>query len=42
MIKRDDYMPTDLLEYRQLFAKYGKFRMFKTKSLMHMANFMSI
>ena len=35
-------MPTDFLEYRNLFRKYGKFRMFKTKTLIHMAHFMSI
>ena len=35
-------MPTDLLEYRKLFKKYGQFRMFKTRSLMSMCNFMSI
>ncbi len=35
-------LPTDLLDYRNLFKQYGRFSMFRTKSLMHMANFMSI
>ena len=42
LLKGENFLPTDLLEFRRLFTKYGQFRMFKTRSLMHMANFMSI
>ena len=42
LIASDKYLPTDLIDYRHLFNKYARFSMFKTKSLMHMANFMSI
>lgn len=42
LIKSDKFLPTDLLEYRKLFTKYGKFNLFQTKSLIHMAHFMSI
>lgn len=41
-LRNDEYLPTDLIEYRHLFHKYAKFSLFKTKSLMHMAYFMSI
>ena len=42
MLKTGKFLPTDLLEYRNLFNRYAQFGMFKTKSLMHMAHFMSI
>ena len=42
LLKSDDYLPTDLIEYRHLFNKYAKYKMFNTKALIHMANFMSI
>lgn len=42
LLKQDKFLPTDLLEYRTLFTRYGKFRMFRTKTLMHMAHFMSL
>ena len=42
MVRSDDYLPTDLIEYRHMFNKYAKFHMFKTKTLMQMAYFMSI
>ena len=41
-MKQEHFLPTDLLEFRQEFTRYGQFRMFRTKSLMHMAHFMSI
>ena len=41
-MKQEKFLPTDLLEYRQMFTKYGNFYQFKTRSLMHMAHFMSI
>ena len=42
LVASDDYLPTDLIDYRHLFNKYAKFSMFQTKALIHMANFMSI
>ena len=42
MLREDKFLPTDLLEYRKLFSTYGRFANFQTKSLMHMAHFMSI
>jgi hypothetical protein len=42
LIKEDEYLPTDLIDYRHLFAKYAKFSAFKTRPLIHMANFMTI
>lgn len=35
-------MPTDLLHYKDLFRKYGQFNHFQIKTLIQMANFMSI
>ena len=42
LLKHEDFKPEQLLEYRRLFTRYGKFRLFRTKTLMHMAHFMSI
>ena len=42
VVRSDDYLPTDLIEYRHMFNKYAKFHMFKTKTLMQMAYFMSV
>ena len=42
LIKQEDFKPEHLLEYRRVFTRYGKFRLFRTKTLMHMAHFMSI
>ena len=42
LLKQDWFLPTDLLEFRTLFSLYGRFRMFKVNSLIHMAHFMSI
>lgn len=42
MLKQGDFEPQDLLEYRGAFTRFGKFRMFRTKTLMHMAHFMGI
>ena len=42
LLKKDSFLPTDLLEFRKVFTQYGRFSMFQTKSLMHMAHFMSI
>ena len=41
-LKEENFKPIDLLEYRSLFTRYGKFRMFRTKTLMHMAHYMGI
>lgn len=42
LMKNERYLPTDLLDYRTEFTRYGQFRMFRTKTLVHMAHFMSI
>lgn len=42
LIKQEDFNPEHLLGYRRVFTRYGKFRLFRTKTLMHMASFMSI
>ena len=42
LLKQEKFLPTDLLEFRNLFTLYGQFRLFKTRSLMHMAHFMTI
>jgi len=42
LIKEDKYLPTDLIDYRHLFAKYASFSNFQTRPLIHMANFMTI
>lgn len=35
-------LPTDLLQFRQLFQKYAQFRFFDPKTLLHIAHFMSL
>ena len=42
LLKQEWFLPTDLLEFRTLFSRYARFRMFKVNSLIHMAHFMSI
>lgn len=42
ILRKEDALPTDFLQYRHLFRKYANFRHFDTKTLMHMANFMGI
>lgn len=42
MLQSEDFLPTDLIEFRNLFRRYGQFRHFRTRSLIHMAHFMSI
>ena len=42
-IKEDSKsLPTDLMEYRQLFWRYFKFSNLETKTLVHCAHFMSV
>ena len=41
MFKDTQALPTDLLQYRFLFAQYAQFKHFETKSLLNVANFMS-
>lgn len=41
MIRSKSALPTDLLQYRFLFKKYGSFRRFETKHLVLMSHFMS-
>ena len=42
ILRKEDALPTDFLQYRNLFRKYANFRNFDTKTLMNMAHFMSI
>ena len=42
ILRKEDALPTDFLQYRNLFRKYANFKNFDTKTLMHMAHFMSI
>lgn len=42
ILRQEDSLPTDFLQYRSLFKKYANFNNFDTKNLIHMANFMSI
>jgi hypothetical protein len=41
MIRSKSALPTDLLQYRFLFKKYGSFRRFETRYLYHISHFMS-
>jgi hypothetical protein len=40
-IKEKNTLPTDLLQYRHLFSKYGDFSLLSPKVLVHIAHFMS-
>ena len=42
ILRQEDSLPTDFLQYRNMFKKYANFNNFDTKNLIHMANFMSI
>ena len=42
LIKSEHYLPTDLIDYRHLFTKFAQFSAFKTRPLIHMANFMTV
>lgn len=42
ILRQEDSLPTDFLQYRNMFKKYANFTNFDTKNLIHMANFMSI
>lgn len=41
MFRNKKALPTDLLQYRWIFKKYGSFKQFNTKSLIHVCEFMS-
>jgi len=42
-VLRSDYiLPTDLLQFRQLFQKYAQFKFFETNTLQHIAHFMGL
>lgn len=42
IMRKEDSLPTDFLQFRHIFRKYANFRNFETKTLIHMANFMAI
>ena len=42
LLKEKKALPTDLLQYKDIFRKYSNFSNYETKTLMHIAHFMSI
>jgi len=41
-LKKPKLLPTDLLQYKDIFHSYAKFRFFQVDSLVKIANFMSL
>jgi hypothetical protein len=42
LLRADTSLPTDLLQHRDLFHKYGGFKYFDNNTLLHIAHFMSL
>jgi hypothetical protein len=41
-LKKPNFLPTDLLQYKDIFRSYADFQYFRVDALMRMANFMSL
>lgn len=42
ILRKEDALPTDYLQFRHIFHKYANFKNFDTKTLVHMANFFMV
>lgn len=42
VLRSENVLPTDLLQFRQLFQKYANFKYFPPQTLLHIAHFMSL
>ena len=42
ILRLENVLPTDLLQFKALFQKYAKFKYFNPQSLLHIAHFLSL
>ena len=42
ILRSENVLPTDLLQFRELFQKYAQFKYFSSQTLLHIAHFMSL